>query len=254
MTDPLPRISAVVGQTVALDASFYLNGVAANPYAIRQIDIYVESAIPENLVASIPLPAPTDPSYPSPLVNPSPGEFILEFEIPCDFEANRTYIDVWRFIGTDACVGSDLDDMSLWQEKCLKFFVFPEGFYVDDGLIIPRFGFEPLDFKLRKGEVRTIEVGITPLPLYDFNFNCIYPIIPQLKPFITIETDQCELLVDRASGRMGLRQGTYRTNPFTAQFTLDTNAFIKGTYIYRVSIDLPNGETRISDDMRLTIY
>jgi len=254
MTDPLPRISAAIGSTVALDATFFRNGVPTNPYAIRQVDIYVESAVPENLVATIPIPPPTDPSYPSPLINTGPGEFSLEFDIPCDFEANGTYIDVWRFIGTDTCVGSDIDDMSVWQEKCLKFFVFPEGFFLDDGLTVLRFGFEPLDFKLRKGEVRTIEVGIMPLPLYDFNFNCIFPLIPQLKPFISFETDQCEMLVDKAPGRIGLRQGTFRTNPFTAQFTIDTNAFIKGTYIYRVCIDLPNGESRISDDMRLTIF
>lgn len=277
MPEPFPRISAQIGSPVDLNVIFLRNGVPTDPFAIRRIDIFASAARDENLVAQIILPEPTDPSYPSPLVRPllvddtieveddcpdetaataAAGHFSLIFDIPCDFEDGIIYHDVWYFIPVDCGepTGFDFDDESLWQSQCNRFFVFSDGCFVDDQLIIPRFAFEPLDFRLRKGEIRTIEVGIMPLPLYDFDFNRIMPIIPQFKPHITIETDQCEILVNRVPGRMGLRQGSFRTNPFNAQFTLDTSTFLKGTYVYRVEVDLPNGETRISDDFRLSIH
>lgn len=255
-TSAQPRVSARIGCPVDLTVTFYNNGVPENPFAVRRVDIYAGSVKDENIVAMIPILDPDDPDYPLPLTNPSPGVFTLAYDVPCDFETNLAYFDVWEYIGTEACAGGsdvDLEDESLWQSSCNKFFVFPEGFFVDDGLIIPQFGFEALDLHFRKGEVRTLRVGITPLPLYDFDYNLVAPMIPQITPTITIETTQCELLVDAAPGRMGLRQGLFRTNPFEAQFTLDTSQFLKGTYLYRVTLPLPNGETRISPSFRFTI-
>ncbi len=254
MTAPLNRLSARIGSPVDLNVQFLRNGVLEDPFAIRRVDIYVDKVIEENLLAQILVPDPDETGYPLPIVRSSVGTFNLDFDIPCDFQGNRSYFDVWRYIGSEECgAGTDLDDESLWQFECNKFFAFPDGFFVDDGTIIPRFGFEPLDFKMFKPEVRTIEVGFMPLPLYDFDYNRIMPLIPQFRPFITIETEKCEVIVPRTEGRMGCRQGTYRANPFVAQFTLDTSAFLKGTYLYQVHIDLPNGETRVSPRMYMTI-
>ena len=257
-----PRVSAHTGGTVALEVIFYRNGVPTDPYAIRRVDIYEGSEKPENLVAQIPIAYPTD--YPSPLirsVNGSgdelPGVFTLEFDIPGDFTAPSAYVDVWRFIGPDPGLDgsdTDLENESFWLAQCNKFWVFKDSFYVDDGLVVPRFGFEALDKVFRKPEIRTLEVGIMPLPLYDYDYNRIAPIIPQLQPTITIETENCEILVDAAPCRMGVRQGTYRTNPFTVQYRLDSSTFLVGTYVYRITLGLPNGESRVSENLRFTIH
>lgn len=267
MADPFTRISGLTGHTTALNVTFYLNGVPTDPFAVRRVDIYEGSEKPENLVAQIPVVLPSDVDYPSPLVkplngsgDPLPGAFTLLFDVPSDFAAPSAYIDVWRFIGTDPGTGSDsdLDDESFWKSQCNRFFIFSGGlsggFYIDDGLVVPRFGFEAIDKTFRKPEVRTLEVGIIPLPLYDFDFNRIAPIIPQLRATITVMTDNCETLVDSAPCTIGIRQGSYRTHPFTIQYKLDTNLFLVGTYIYQITIALPNGETRVSEQLRMTIH
>jgi hypothetical protein len=253
------RISSSTGGPVELNVTFYKNGIPTDPFAIRRIDIYQGSEKPESLVAQIPIVGPDDPSYPAPLtpVADKLGAFSIVFDIPSDFVAPSAYIDVWRFLGSDPGPSNgsdfDLDNETLWHSQCNKFFVFPEGFYLDDGLVVPRIGFEALDRIFRKPEIRTLEVGLMPLPLYDFDFNRIAPIIPQLQATISITTENCEILVDQAQCRMGVRQGSYRTNPFVVQYTLDTNLFLAGTYIYRITLLLPNGETRTSDDLRMTI-
>lgn len=210
-----------------------------------------------------------------------PGLFILPFLVPLDFRAPQVYVDVWRFLGQDpgsAGIGTDPDDVvgtiddddvddgdddaddlfapdddALWISQSNKFYVFPDSFFGDDGLVVPRLGFEALDKIFYKPEIRTLEVGIMPLPLYDFDFNRIAPIIPHLQAFITIETDNAEVLVNNAACRIGIRQGTYRANPFTIQYTLNTQNFLIGTYQYRISVMLPNGETRVSAPFRLTV-
>ncbi|MEM3000623.1 MAG: hypothetical protein QXU32_00645 [Nitrososphaerales archaeon] len=261
---PDPRISARTGGTVALEVTFYRNGVPTDPYAIRRIDIYEGSEKPENLVAQVPIPYPGSTDYPYPLVrtldssgDPLPGVFTLLFDIPPDFNAPSAYVDVWRFIGSDPGVtgsDTDLDNEAFWLSQCNRFWVFKDSFYVDDGLIVPRIGFEALDKVFRKPEIRTLEVGLIPLPLYDYDYNRIAPIIPQLKAAITIETENNEILIDKAPCKIGIRQGSYRTNPFTVQYKLDTSNFLVGTYVYRIVLQLPNGETRVSESMRFTIH
>jgi hypothetical protein len=221
-----------------------------------------------------------------------PGVFILPFMIPETFRAPQVYIDVWRFLGKDpgsAGIGTDPDDVvgagdeddeiigideeededdengtdndtvfapdddHLWISQSNKFYVFPDSFFADDGLIIPRLGFEALDKIFYKPEIRSLEVGVMPLPLYDYDFNRIAPIIPHLKAFITIETDNAEILVNNQPCRIGVRQGTYKANPFTIQYTLNTQNFLIGTYQYRITVMLPNGETRVSAPFRLTV-
>ena len=92
-----------------------------------------------------------------------------------------------------------------------------------------------------------------PLPLYDFDFNLVAPIIPQLRATIKIETQNNEILVNDAEMDIGIRQGSYRTNPFTLRYLVNTSDFLKGTYTYRVTVTLPNGETRVSPDFSLQI-
>ena len=92
------------------------------------------------------------------------------------------------------------------------------------------------------------------LPLYDYDFNRIAPLLPQLQPSISIWTSQGEMIVDNQPGRMGIRQGSFRANPFNCQFTSDSMQFLIGTYVYRVRIDLPNGESRLLDDFRFKIF
>ena len=163
-----PRISGRTGGTIALNVTSYRNGVPSDPYAIRRIDIYNNSEKDENLVASAVIADPGS-AYPAPLSNPSVGVYTFLFDVPADFEAPGAYVDVWRFIGTDPGTNGDITDESIWHAQCNKFWIFPDGFYLDDGLVIPRFAFESLDRTFKKPEIRTLEVGLMPLPLYDFD-------------------------------------------------------------------------------------
>lgn len=263
-----PRIAGRLNNTIDLNVSFFNGGQASDPFAIIKIDIYKESVKTENLVETIVLPDPADDAYPSPLVreedsdgNILPGVFHLLWEVPANIEAPNIYFDVWRFVGNDPTpsgtggtdiTGSELSDDSYWTSQCNRFWLYPESYSADDNLIIPRFAFEPLDTRLRKPEKRTIEVGVMPLPLYDFDQRLLN-LIPLFSPKVRIETENNELIAAEHPARMGIRSGSYRTNPFTIQFTLDTSEFYIGSYVYRIIIDLPNGETRVSDDLRFMV-
>lgn len=240
---------------------------------IRVIDAVVNPN-PTGVCGTSPIgPCGTDP-MPAPPIVYKTGQYILPFFVPPTFRAPQAYIDVWRFVDTcegtcepgtapipDTGCGCAVDHGNMcptmpsnWQSVSNKFFVFPAGVFADDGLVVPRLGFEALDKIFKKPEIRTLEVGIMPLPLYDFDFNRIAPLIPRLRATITFETDANEILVKDAPARIGIRQGTYRANPFTIQYTLNSADFLVGTYQYRVTVYLPNGETRVSDPFRLTIF
>ena len=92
-----------------------------------------------------------------------------------------------------------------------------------------------------------------PMPLYDFNYNLVAPIIPLMTGTITIKTMNNEIMVRDGAMTMGLRQGSYRTNPFVLRYSLDTMDFLIGTYKYRITVTLPDGTTRTSGDFILTI-
>ena len=252
------RISGRTGQPINLNVTFRRNGVPEDPYALRRIDIYKQSVTDDNLVAQILFPTPDVTGYPAPaMVDPAmPGVYNTEFLIPEDF-GEGIYFDVWKFVGAepDNLSSFDFDDESLWICQCNKFWVYCDGWYLDDGLLTPRFAFEPLDKRFRKGEVRNLEVGIMPLPLYDFDRGRFGSMIPQICPYITVETEEGEILegLEKAPCKIGLRQGTYRTNPYVVQCPLDTGAFLKGQYRYRITLELPNGESRISEPFRLHI-
>jgi hypothetical protein len=110
-----------------------------------------------------------------------------------------------------------------------------------------------MDIKFHQPEYRTIEVGMMPLPLYDYDYNKIAPIIPMLTGYFSLYTEGCELLIDQEPMRIGIRQGTYRTNPFTLQYAFDTRRVLKGSYKYQVSVCLPNGESRTSPKFQLQV-
>ncbi len=273
------RLSARVGNPVKLEVQFKRGGVAADPYAIRRVDIYRGEVLPHLLVAQALLDSPAEATYPSPLTQPAvtdqTGLYELVWDVPTDLVAPDVYLDVWRFLpdnpcsldsfaGSTSCVpGTDgishyanLDDSevaALLNSVCHRFWVYPDGWEVDDKLLSLRFAFEPLDQRYTQPEVRPLEIGLMPLPLYEFDYNYVMPKIPYLTAAITIETLHGELLVENAAMEIGLRQGYYRSNPFVLRYMLNTANFLKGTYRYRVLMSLPDGSSRSSGNFFLTI-
>lgn len=283
MTDPFPRVSGRTGQPIALNVQFAQGGMAAEPFSIRRVKIYRSAVADENIISEIPFAAPGDSDYPSPATrnldsdgNPIPGSFTLIFDVPAlGVPTPDIFFDVWEFVAED-CRGSgedtgnegltttDLDscfdDEDNTLSLCCKFWLLPDAWFLDCGLEVFRFGFEALDLKMYQPEVRTIEVGLMPLPLYDFDFNLMAPIIPHLTATFTLRTENREVIIDNEPMTIGLRQGAFRSNPFTLQFKLNTTTvestgcpLLKGTYSYQVMINLPNGETRASPEFALQI-
>jgi len=276
-----PRISARRGQVADLNVNFYNAGVLADPFAIYKVEIYKTQILPHNLVATIPVVAPTDDLYPAPVcqeteatqtgacgtepdsdATPIVGKYHLPYLVPNDAVVPDIYFDLWYYYptnpvqdGTSPTADELDDDQSLAQllTCCHRFWVYPEEWFCGDGLQTVRFDFEPLDQRFHSPERRPLELGIVPLPLYDFNYNLVMPLIPFLKPTISIETQNCELLVDKEECRIGLRQGSYRSHPWVIQYELDTTRFLKGTYRYFVTVMLPDGSTRVSRKFIITV-
>lgn len=277
-----PRISARKGQVVDLNVDFYHSGVLADPYAIRYVEIYKTQVVPHNLVATIPVVERDSIHYPSPVLHeyesavpgeccteptedmtPIVGKYHLPFTVPNDFSVPDIYYDVWYYFPTNPCgeLGTggtecDIDEeqySDLLLKCCHRFWVYPDEWMCDDKLQTIRFGFEPLDQKFYQPESRPLEVGIMPLPLYDYNFNLVNPMIPFLKPTITVETQNNEKILCDEPCRIGIRQGSYRSNPWVVQYDIDTCKFLKGTYRYFIALRLPNGSSRVSRKFILTI-
>jgi hypothetical protein len=137
--------------------------------------------------------------------------------------------------------------------ECHRFWVYPDDWFSADKLQTIRFGFEPLDSRFYAPENRPLEVGLMPLPLYDYNFNLVNPMIPYLKPTISISTRFCEQLVVDEPCRIGLRQGAYRSNPYVVAYDLDTSMFMRGTYQYNIKLNLPDGSSRVSRKFTFTV-
>ena len=278
-----PRISARRGQIVDLNVDFLHSGVLSDPYAIRHVEIYKTQVVPHNLVATIPIVTSDDQLYPSPLVReyesaelgdcctepesstvPIAGKYHLPYVIPTDFSVPDVYFDVWYYFATNPCdddystsgTDCDIDDPqydAYLLKCCHRFWIYPDEWMCDDQLQTIRFGFEPLDQKFHQPEYRPLEVGLMPLPLYDYNYNLVNPIIPFIQPTISVETQFNELLVDNDPCRIGIRQGSYRSNPWVIQYDLDTTKFLKGTYRYYITLKLPNGSTRVSRKFIFTV-
>jgi hypothetical protein len=267
-TDILTRISGRLGQPIDLNTTFFRNGIPTDPYAIVNVSIYSVAVKRENLITVIPISFPWDPNYPSPLSRDEgssgakPGVFHLIWDVPTNITVPNIFFDVWNYLPDNPGISSSLgitaeenllNDESLQRRCCNEFWLYPEGFSCTDDLTTIRFGFEPIDIKFHQPEVRTLEVGLMPLPLYDFDYNKIMPIIPFLKAFISISTEHCEPIIVKQPMKIGLRAGMYRSNPFTLQTLIDTTKFLKGSYTYSCLIQLPNGETRSSPQFILQI-
>lgn len=263
-----PRISARLGNVVDLNVDFYNNGVLTDPYAIRYVEIYKTSIAPHNLVSTVPIVSPNDESYPSPLYQEAdgtnsdtyPGKYHLLYPIPNDFSAPDVYFDLWYYFASNPCEeeGSDCDiddaaNSPLLLKCCHRFWIYPDSWFCNDSLQTIRFAFEPLDQKFHSPEVRPLEVGLMPLPLYDYNFNLVNPMIPFIRPYISVETQHCELLVGDDAARIGIRHGSYKSNPWVIQYDIDTYKFLKGTYRYWLKLVLPDGSTRVSRKFIFTI-
>lgn len=256
MAQPFPRIAGRVGQPILLDATFYNGGIAEEPYAVRRIEIYKSSVRQENLVAIVPISDPGSTNFPLPLTRTPdrPGYLTLSWDVPKELSVPDIFFDKWVFLPQEPGSGHTIDDPELLREKCMRFWCYPENsWYVDDGLESIRFGFEPLDVKYSKGERRPLEVGLMPLPLYDYNSNLVMPLIPMLRATITVRTRNYEVVVDEEPMSIALRQGSYRSNPFVARHLIDTNCFLAGTYVYRVTLWLPNGQSIRSKEFEFTI-
>jgi len=255
------RISGRRGSVVNLDVDFYKGGQLADPILYR-VEIFRGKVTPENIVAAFQLDEPESSSYPLPVVQledssgPIAGKFRLPWLVPDDLVVPDTYFDTWFFFTSDPRSGSG-DTLENHQdeliEACHRFFVYPDEWHTDPKLQTIRFGYEPLDQKFHKPEVRPLEVGVMPLPLYDFDFNLIVPMIPFMQATISIETENCESLVEDEPMEIKLRQGAYRTNPFVFSYLLDTSQFLIGTYRYRITTTLPCGTTRVSPTFIFTI-
>lgn len=267
-----PRVSGRLGNAIDLNITFYRNGVPTDPFAVRKVSIYRSAVQPENLIAEFPVVNPLDPLYPSPVAREfdaqnvaKPGVFHLFWALPeSGIPVPDIFFDVWSYLGTDPTLGTgsagtdvtngvDVDDETQWQSCCEKFWLYSDGFFCDAGLENIRIGFEAMDEKFNQPEVRTIEVGMMPLPLYDFDYNKIAPILPFMQATFSLTTDNCELLILDEPMRIGLRQGTHRSDPFTLQYTFDTSLVLKGSYKYQVTLHLPNGETRVSPRFNLQV-
>jgi hypothetical protein len=275
-----PRISARRGQVVDLNVDFRHNGVLTDPFAVRHVEIYKTQVLPHNLITTVLVANPTDTLYPAPLCREyedengnevegtetgailRAGKFHLPYVVPIDAPVPDIYFDVWYYYPTNPVAGGteptadELDDINVTAQLlkcCHRFWAYPEDWFCDDRLQTVRFGFEPLDQRFHSPETRPLEVGLMPLPLYDYNYNLVTPLIPFLQPTISIESQRCELLVDDESCRIGVRQGSYRSNPWVIQYDLDTSKFLKGTYQYQIKLTLPDGSTRVSRKFILVI-
>ena len=268
------RISARRGALVNLPVTFLQGGQVADPFAIYRVEIYHTKVCPENIVAIFEVPSPADSDYPSPIIrggqagNPV-GMYTLPWLIPNDLAVPDVYYDVWYYFtsdpripaedGTEAgSVGTDPGDpLSNYTDQlvnsCNRFWVYPDNWFVDGGLQTPQFGFEPLTQKFQKPELRPLEIGIMPIPLYDYDFNFITPLIPYMTGQINIWTENNEQVVVNDSMSVKLRMGSYRSNPFVMSYLLDTSKFFIGTYKYRVTLALPDGTTRVSSDYFISI-
>lgn len=263
------RISGRRGQPLNLDVTFFHGGVATDPYAIRSVMIYKGSVEPHNLVDTIAVVQPYDETYPYPfnreIVDDAevPGKYILTYVPASDSDVPSVYYDVWQYYAEDprpeGCVTGDPTECDLEDYEsslitcCHRFWLYPDQWYCTDDLEVINFQFEPLGQKFFSPEVKPLQVGYMPTPLYDFNRALVMPMMPFLRATITVSTQNCELLIDNEDMSTILRTGSYRTNPYVFKWNLDTSRFLKGTYKYRVKIAMPDGSTRVSPDFNFSV-
>jgi hypothetical protein len=89
--------------------------------------------------------------------------------------------------------------------------------------------------------------------LYDYNKKLVDPILPYVSAKINIWTANNEPIIENADMTIKLRQGSYRSNPFVLSYMLNTSTIFIGSYRYRVTVILPDGSTRVSQDFSLDV-
>lgn len=238
-----PRIAGRLGNIVDLNMRFLHNGSPSEPYAIRRVDIYRGFIRRDKLVEQITFPDVNDTSYPLPAIQDSTdvSQFSLMYDASSDLVPNDVYLDVWHFLGSDPG-SAGLDDESLWVSKFGSFYLFDDVWLADADLQTIKFGFFPQDKLIRRGEIRTIEVSIYPVPRHNYNHNLIVPLIHNLDPTITVYTTFGELiggLVD-APCSIGLKQGAGRDCPYVIQCQIDARTLLRGTYKYFIKLAIGN--------------
>jgi hypothetical protein len=253
------RVSARRGEQVALEARFVQGGVPTAPHAIYRVEIYRGKVAAENIVDAIDIPSPDSSEYPGVLVEGAAGLYTLNWTVPDYADVPDVYFDVWYFFGSDPrnLSSSSGDEYVENEDKliqfCNRFWVYPDSWYVDGGLQTLRFGFEALDTRFNKPEKRPLEIGLMPLPLYDYDYNLVAPIIPYIDAKIDMWTVHKEPIITQEPMTIKLRQGAYRSNPFVLSYLFDTEDIFIGTYKYRITLTLPDGTTRISPDSFITV-
>jgi hypothetical protein len=256
-----PRVAGRIGNTIDLNVTFYHNGVPQAPAAIRRIDIFKGSIRSNNIVDQIILPPPTSPSYPGPLRQIRPGAFVLPYVIPSTFVPNEVYYDVWNYVGsppmpdvpgTDELV-VDLDNKAFWVAEYGQFMVFEDDWIEDDGLFTKKLAFNPLDTRIRKGEIKTIEINIIPVPARSFEYNRLAGILPNLRPTISFRTTNNEYLAGMTNipCTIGIMQGHHK-HPFVIQCPVDSTNILIGTYQYNISV-LVGDQQIISEPFSITV-
>lgn len=270
MATTYDRISARCGNYVNLEMAFMHSGVLADPHAITKVEIYKSKIAAQNLVSTVIVADRDGTEYPAPIefvrgyveggycgTDPDvgaiiPGKYQYLWAVPVDAAAPDVYYDVWYYNVEQ--LGNELTALSSAALRaCGRFWVYPDNWSVQDGLSTIRLGFEPLDQKFRQPEKRNLEVGLMPLPLYDYDHNLVDAVLPYATATITVETFSHEVLINNEPMSMGLRQGAFRSNPFVLQYTIDTTAFLRGTYRYRITVKLPDGSSISSGDFALVI-
>jgi len=278
-----PRISGRTGQLIDLNVNFFNNGQLSDPFSIDRVEIYRCSVAKQNLVATIPFACKDEEIYPAPAYREKvygeiglcgtqppvngevrPGIYHLPFKIPKNIPAPEVYIDVWYFHPINPCdcpenFDSPRDALDcnpcdpkwdhLLTRCCHRFWVYPDEWMCNDGLQEVNFGFEPLNVRFNRPETKCLEVGLMPLPLYSYNKNLVDPMIPFLKPSISIGTSSggaCDMLVKDDEMDFGFRQGPHRTNPWVIKYRLETEKFMRGSYWYQTKLNMPDGTSRVS--------
>lgn len=234
------------------------------PFADYNDELYPAPACKEVVIADPGQCGTAPPANPTPI----PGKYHLPFLIPPDFKAPDVYIDVWYFYPRNPCLPiaypnacdpltagppdiTNCDPLDpIFEDQlvtcCHRFWVYPDSWLCSDGLQTVNFGFEPLNVRFNSPEVKPLEVGLIPLPVYSYNKSLVDPLIPFLKASITVGTQYCDTLIQDADMSLGFRQGPYRTNPWVVKWNLDTSTFLRGSYWYQIKLTLPDGTTRVS--------
>lgn len=244
-----PRVAGRLGNNITLNMAFYHNGTLQSPYAITQIEIFDGQIGPQYKVDTILFPDPSVTGYPLSAVETAPGLFEIQYSVPTTFIPAQAYYDVWYYLPNPT---TSTADPTLWSRHSGQFWVYDDAWITDSGVTTKRLGFEPLDKKFKRGEITNLEIAVHPLPLYDYEFNKIAPILPQLTPTISVWTVQDELIVSNAPCKMGIRQGRSRNSPFVIQCALDTRTLLVGTYRYIVTVNI-DGSIISSDKLFFSI-